>query len=46
MKKAIIFYKDSLLNCATSKNFLSLIFELVLFSNRSYKITINKKEFA
>jgi hypothetical protein len=45
-KKAIIFYKDPIIDCATSKNSLLLISKLVLSLNKSYRIAINKRELA
>jgi hypothetical protein len=46
MKKAMTFYKDSILDRATSKNFLSPIFELVSSLNRSHRMAIDERELA
>ncbi len=44
MKKAIIFYKDSILDRATLKNFFLSIFELVSSLNRSHRMAIDERE--
>ncbi len=46
MKKAMTFYKDSIIDRATSKNFLSSISGLVSSLNRSHRMAIDERELA